>query len=185
MAVTDERLSEVLDRADELIVGAMNEDAAPGMGVGVVRDAEPVYTRGFGVADAARDRLVSPDTVFRIGSISKTMTAVGLMQLYERDLFALDDPVNDHLKGYEVGHVDPAAPPVTFRHMLTHTAGIGELRGVTDLFRPMIGLGSKPSKPVPEPAEYYAGGLRSAVYPGSGGHTPITLSTPSVSSSRT
>lgn len=166
MAVTDERMAEVLDRAEELVVGAMNEDAAPGMGVGIVRRSGAVYKRGFGLADAARGKPVGPDTVFRIGSISKTMTAIGLMQLYERGLFALDDPVNDHLKDYEVEHVDPAAPAVNFRHMLTHTAGIGELRGVTDLFAPMIGLGTKPGKPVPEPAEYYAGGLRSVAYPG-------------------
>jgi CubicO group peptidase (beta-lactamase class C family) len=55
----------------------MNEDATPGMGVGIVRGAEIVYAKGFGLADAERERPVSRRTVFRIGSISKTMTAVG------------------------------------------------------------------------------------------------------------
>jgi CubicO group peptidase (beta-lactamase class C family) len=103
MATTHERSSEVIERADELIVGAMNVDAAPGMGVGIVRGPETIYAKGFGLADAERGKPVSPRTVFRIGSISKTVTAVGLMQLWERGLFALDDPVNEHLKGYRVG----------------------------------------------------------------------------------
>src|SRR3712207_2035105 len=166
MAMTDERLAEVLERVDGLVVRAMNEDAAPGMGVGIVRGTETIYAEGFGLADTERRRPVSPRTVFRIGSISKTMTALGLMQLWERGLFGLDDPVNRYLKSYHVRQPDPTAPPVTFRHMLTHTAGIGEVRGPTDLFRPVIGLGNKPGRPVPTPAEYYPKGLRSAIRPG-------------------
>jgi hypothetical protein len=55
---------------------------------------------------------------------------------------------------------------VTFRHLLTHTAGVGELREITDLFRPVIGLGARPGKPVPTPAAQYPKGLRSAIRPG-------------------
>jgi CubicO group peptidase (beta-lactamase class C family) len=166
VAMTDERLADILERMNEQVVRAMNEDAAPGMGVGIVRGSETIYAKGFGLADAERGRPVNPQTVFRIGSISKTMTAVGLMQLWQRGLFGLDDPVNNHLKSYEVSRPDRAAPPVTFRHMLTHTAGIGEMRGLTDLFRPVIGLGAKPGKPVLTPAEYYPKGLRPAMPPG-------------------
>jgi CubicO group peptidase (beta-lactamase class C family) len=94
------------------------------------------------------------------------MTAIGLMQLWEQGLFGLDDPVNAHLKSYDVRQPDRTAPQVTFRHILTHTSGLGELRGVTDLFRPVIGLGTKPGKPTLAPAEYYPKGLRTAVSPG-------------------
>jgi len=156
----------VLERADELIVEAMNERATPGAGVAVTSGSETVYVKGFGLADVERERPVTPKTVFRIGSISKTMTATGLMQLWERGRFGLDDPVNEYLRGYRVEHSEPAAPPVTFRQMLTHTAGIGELRKPTDLFRPVIGLGAKPDGPVPTTAEYYVKNLRPAVYPG-------------------
>jgi CubicO group peptidase (beta-lactamase class C family) len=131
-----EAVERVLERADELIVEAMNERTTPGLGVGVVNGSQPVYVKGFGLADVERERPVTKQTVFRIGSITKTMTAIGLMQLWERDRFDLDDPVNEYLKGYEVKHPDPVAPPVTFRHMLTHTSGIGELRSVADLMRP-------------------------------------------------
>jgi CubicO group peptidase (beta-lactamase class C family) len=166
MAMTQERLAKVLEQANESIVRAMNEDAAPGMGVGIVRGPETIYAKGFGLADAEQEKSVSPRTVFRIGSISKTMTAIGLMQLWEQGLFGLDDPVNGYLKSYDVRQPDQTAPQVTFRHMLTHTSGLGELRGVTDLFRPVIGLGVKPGKPTLTPAEYYPKGLRTAVRPG-------------------
>jgi CubicO group peptidase (beta-lactamase class C family) len=161
-----EAVERVLERADELIVEAMNERTTPGLGVGIVNGSGTVYVKGFGLADIDRKRPVTPKTVFRIGSITKTMTAIGLMQLWERGEFRLDDPVNDYMRGCRVEHSDPAAPPVTFHHMLTHTSGIGELRKVTDLFQPIVGLGTKPDGPAPSPEEYYAGGLRPRVYPG-------------------
>ena len=48
-----------------------------------------------------------PETVFRIGSISKTFTTAGIMQLWEQGKLDLDDPVNDYLKDYKVLHDDP------------------------------------------------------------------------------
>jgi CubicO group peptidase (beta-lactamase class C family) len=164
--MTREAVERVLERADGLIVEAMNERTTPGLGVGIVSGSETVYAKGFGLADIEESRPVTPETVFRIGSITKTMTAIGLMQLWERGRFDLEDPVTEYLRSCRVEHPDPASPPVTFRHMLTHTSGIGELRRVTDLFRPMIGLGAKPDGPVPSPEDYYTGGLRPGVYPG-------------------
>jgi CubicO group peptidase (beta-lactamase class C family) len=161
-----EAVERVLEQADGLIVAAMNERTTAGLGVGIVSGSETVYAKGFGLADIEAGRPVTPKTVFRIGSITKTMTAIGLMRLWEQGKFDLEDPVNEYLKGYHVEYPDPSAPPVTFRHMLTHTSGIGELRKMTDLFRPMIGLGAKPDGPVPSPEEYYAGGLRPGNYPG-------------------
>jgi CubicO group peptidase (beta-lactamase class C family) len=165
--MTQEAVDRAIERADESVVEAMNERATPGMGVGVVSGSETVYAKGFGLADAGRGRPVTPGTVFRIGSVTKTMTAIGLMRLWEQGAFDLDDPVNHYLEGFEVKQPDPAAPAVTFRHMLTHTSGMGELRAPTDLFRPVIGLGAKPDGPVNSPTEYYAGGLRPRIHPGS------------------
>jgi CubicO group peptidase (beta-lactamase class C family) len=76
-----EAVERVLERADELIVEAMNERTTPGLGVGVVNGSQSVYAKGFGLADVEREWPVTQRTVFRIGSITKTMTAIGLMQL--------------------------------------------------------------------------------------------------------
>lgn len=183
--MTREVVERVLERADDLIVEAMNERTVPGSGVGVVSGSETVYAKGFGFADIERGRPATPKTVFRIGSISKTMTAIGLMQLWERGEFQLDDPVNEYLMRCRVEHPDPAAPPVIFRHMLTHTAGIGELRRVTDLLRPVIGLGAKPDGPTPTPPSTTPEiSVRRSIRARSG-RTPTTRSTSWGSSSRT
>lgn len=161
-------IEDVLAQADEFIIEAMNEHTLPGLAVGVVHEGKLVYAKGFGLSDAKEQTPVTPDTVFRIGSISKTFTAIGLMQLWEQGKFQLDDPVNDYLKAYQVRHTDPQAPPVTFRHLLTHTSGIGEFRTITDLarFRTIFALGAREGAPVPTLKEYYRGRLTPDVHPG-------------------
>jgi CubicO group peptidase (beta-lactamase class C family) len=72
----------------------------------------------------------------RIGSISKTFTAIAVMQLRGRGLVDLDDPVSEHLRSYRLAPAQRSFRPATIRHLLTHTGGIGEVRGLTDLFRP-------------------------------------------------
>ncbi|OGO50784.1 MAG: hypothetical protein A2148_03640 [Chloroflexi bacterium RBG_16_68_14] len=161
-------IENVLGQVDDLVIATMNEHALAGLAVGVVHRGELVYAKGFGLADAKEERPVTPDTVFRIGSISKTFTAIALMQLWEQGKFQLDDPVKDYLTAFKVLHRDPNAPPVTFRHLLTHTAGIGEFRDITDLarFRRAFALGAKEDEPIPAPREYYRGRLTTELYPG-------------------
>jgi len=177
--MSQQTIKRVLERADEMIISAMNQDVLAGMAVGVIQGEKLIYSKGFGFADVQQEKAIATDTVFRIGSISKTFTAIALMQLWEQGKFQLDDPVNEYLKAYQIQHRDPNAPPVTFRHLLTHTSGIGEVREFADLFRPILGLGAKPDKPIPTPTEYYAKGLTSEVYPGSkwayGNHAFTTL----------
>ena len=155
-----------LDWVDELAVEIFNEHTLAGLAVGVVRDGELVHFAGVGLADAVAGRTVDADTVFRIGSISKTFTGIAVLQLAEESLLALDDPVNEHLRGFRIEHDDPATPPVTIRHLLTHTAGLGELRRWSDLVRPTIGLAAKLDRPLPSLTDFYAPVLRTEVMPG-------------------
>jgi len=166
--MTQETIDRVLTQADEISIAAMNEHALPGLAVGIIQGGRLIYAKGFGLADANEGKAVTPDTVFRIGSISKTFTTIGLMQLWEQGRFGLDDPVNDYLKAYRVQHRDPQAPPVTFRHLMTHTSGIGEFRRVSDLldFRRLFALGAKEGEPVPVLKDYYGGRLTPELYPG-------------------
>lgn len=151
---------------DELAVEVFNEHTLAGLAVGVVRDGALAHFAGLGLADARAGRPVDAETVFRIGSISKTCTGIATLQLAEEGLLALDDPVNEHLRGFRIEHDDPASPPVTIRHLLTHTAGLGELRRWSDLARPTIGLASKLDRPLPSLAELYAPVLRAELEPG-------------------
>src|SRR5579862_4894014 len=114
-----------------LAIDAARRHGLGGVALAVVAKGERPSIECVGLADG-RGRPVAADTVFRIASISKTMTAIGLMQLRDAGLLVLDEPVNKYLKAFHV-EPPPGAPEVTFRHLLTHTAGIGELPRLADL----------------------------------------------------
>jgi CubicO group peptidase (beta-lactamase class C family) len=153
------------DDLARLAIESFNEHTLSGLALGIVRGGGLERFVGLGLADGDARRPVERDTVFRIGSISKTMTAIGVLQLVEEGSVGLDHPVAEHLRTIRLRPHDRAAPPVTVRHLLTHTGGIGELRSWADLARPLVGLGVKADRP-PDLADYYARGLQGGVPPG-------------------
>lgn len=85
-----------------------------------------ILAKGYGVANIETEQPVSPDTtLWRIGSISKVMTAAGVVQLADRGTIRLDRNVNDYLRRVKVP--ETYSEPVTAWHLLTHTAGFDEL----------------------------------------------------------
>jgi CubicO group peptidase (beta-lactamase class C family) len=150
-------------RVDEM----RNRWPAVGLAVGVVRHGvlESFCAQGF--ADIASKTPVTRDTVFRIASISKTFTAIAVMQLWERGLVDLDGPANKYLRAYRLIPADPSWRPATVRHLLTHTAGIPEWVHPSRMVNSgWFGESFDLRKHLPTPAEYYHGGLRLAVEPG-------------------
>ncbi|HEX8146153.1 MAG TPA: serine hydrolase domain-containing protein [Pyrinomonadaceae bacterium] len=104
----------------EALVGAeMAKQKIPGMSVAVVSGRQVRWAAGFGVQDVENNVAARPATVYRLGSISKPITAVAVMQLFERGKLDLDAPVQKYC---------PAFPekqwPVTTRQVLGHLAGI-------------------------------------------------------------
>jgi CubicO group peptidase (beta-lactamase class C family) len=148
------------DEIESLIEDACRRWRLPGIACVIVTDGEPrVIVRGF--ADLAEGREVDARTIFRVASISKTFTAVAVMQLWESGRFGLDDRVNDHLRAYRLSRDD-----VTIRHLLTHTAGIGELVRGRDIFRPAALGMIRPGRPLPSLRDIYGPTQRVAVAPG-------------------
>lgn len=96
----------------------------PGVMIALVHDQDLVWAHGFGVADLATKQPVAPDTVFRLGSISKTFTATAAMQLVEAGTLRLDDPVSKHIPEFRYRDRFPGAPPITVWNLLTHTSGL-------------------------------------------------------------
>ena len=136
----------------------------PGLAVAVVRrGAEPEYAL-FGNADVERRWPVTADTVFRIGSVGKTMTAIAVLQLVEAGRVGLDDAVNKHLRSFAITAV-AGARDVTVKDLLTHTGGLGPLRRTTDLVRPLTGLAAGIGE-APTLDTYYRDGLRGQTPPG-------------------
>ncbi|MBE2197621.1 MAG: beta-lactamase family protein [Anaerolinea sp.] len=142
-----------LDTADATIEKAVNENHLPGIGVGIVYKGELIYGKGFGYENVEKKTAVTPATVFRIASISKTFAAVALMQLWEQGKFGLHDPVNNYLQAFKIREM---GKPVTFHHLLTHTAGIGEFVSISKYFNPQAHFNVvKANKPVPPLKELF------------------------------
>lgn len=96
----------------------------PGVVVGVVAGDDLVWAQGFGHADIAAERPMTPDTRFRMASHSKLFTATAIMQLREQGLLRLDDPVSQYLPWFEVKTAAPDDAPITLEHLLTHGSGL-------------------------------------------------------------
>ena len=73
-----------------------------GLAVGVIRDGSLEWFLGHGVADTQPKEPITQDTVFRIGSITKTVTAIAVMPLWEQGLVDLDAPANDYLRAFRL-----------------------------------------------------------------------------------
>ena len=157
-------VSEMKARVKEIL----NRWPTVGLAVGVVRDGRLAFFHGHGLANIESNTPITEDTVFRIASVTKTFTAIAVMQLWEQELIDLDAPANDYLRAYKLIPARASFRPATVRHLLTHTAGIREVLHPSGLLR-MRDLGETVplGRPVPSLAEYYRGGLRINAEPGS------------------
>jgi CubicO group peptidase (beta-lactamase class C family) len=100
-------------------------DDVGGIAAGVVVDGDLVWARAFGWADRDRHVPMGTASISRIGSISKTVTATLMMRLVDQGVLSLDDPVSRYLPEIrEIADPRPGAPPVTFRLLASHTAGL-------------------------------------------------------------
>lgn len=126
--------AEVEAWADATFQRAFSERRFSGLVISVVQDDAVLFTRGYGYADFPGKSPVDPEhTRFRIGSITKTFTALAIAQLVERGaISSLDDPVNKYLRRDQLPQV--AGRDITLRELLTHTAGFGsQLSGLATL----------------------------------------------------
>jgi CubicO group peptidase (beta-lactamase class C family) len=101
----------------------------PGVSAAVARRGTILWEEAIGLADVAAGMEVTPDTQYRVGSITKTFTAVALMQLRDAGALGLDDPLGDHLQ--EAAHSGP-----TLRRLLAHSSGL-QREPVGDLWEVM------------------------------------------------
>ncbi len=96
----------------------------PSMAVAVARDGEIIWEEGFGLADRERDIPASEHTSYPLASISKPLTATGLMILVERGLVNLDSPINDYLGDVKLQARVGNAAEATVRRVASHTSGL-------------------------------------------------------------
>ena len=105
------------EEADALLNGLIKTNE-PGLAVLVAQDGKILYERCCGGADLDRHVPVTPQTIFRIGSISKQFTAAAILKLQEEGKLSVNDKLSKYISDF------PRGDEVTLRQLLTHTSGI-------------------------------------------------------------
>jgi CubicO group peptidase (beta-lactamase class C family) len=144
----------------------LNRHPAVGLAVGVIGNGRFEFFSGHGLSDIASNTPVTEDTVFRIGSVTKTFTAIAVLQLWEQGLVDLDAPANDYLRAYRLIPAKAAHRPATVRQLLTHTAGLPELVHPWRAYTPTLGQTVRFGQQLPTLADYYRGRLQLVAEPG-------------------
>jgi CubicO group peptidase (beta-lactamase class C family) len=96
----------------------------PGLAVALVCHGRIAWAAGYGVADQVKGQLVTPATRFQAASVSKPVTAWGVLRLVEQGRIGLDEPVVGHLRRWRLPPSPFQAGGITIRRLLSHTAGL-------------------------------------------------------------
>ncbi len=143
--------SERLQRIDQIMADYIARDLVPGTVTAVMRRGKLVHLNVQGMRDVGAQEPMTADTIFRIASMTKPITSVALMQLWEQGKFQLRDPVAKFLPEFTnmqvakdgdiTGALEPAARPIQVRDMLTHTAGLANnYRGNVQHYREVMAV---------------------------------------------
>ena len=126
----------------DFIESIMENNHVPGLSVAVIKDKNIVWNKSFGMANIEENISVSDSTMFMLASVSKTITATALMQLWENNLIDIDANINNYLP-FEIRHPDYPNRPITTKMLLTHTSGIKDNWNVMDYYDgdPELSLG--------------------------------------------
>jgi len=120
----DPKVAEALEVMRVWLEAERAYDRIPGISAALVHDQALLWSGGYGRAHPETDAPATEGTLYSICSISKLFTSVALMQLRDRGLFALSDPVAKHLPWFTLEQTHPAEPAVTVEGILTHSAGL-------------------------------------------------------------
>ncbi len=123
---------------DDYLTGVVRDSRIPGIVALIVDEDRVLYTGAFGRQNVAAGVPMATDSIFRIASMTKPVTSVAVMMLVQEGDIGLDDPVSGYLPAFEGEQVlenfnaaaktyttRPASGPITIRHLLTHTSGLG------------------------------------------------------------
>ena len=130
--------SERLDRIDSYLNKAIKDNQIPGAVALIRRNNKIIYNKAFGYSDVENKIMYSTDDIFRIASMTKAVTSLAVLMLWEEGKFNLDDPIEKYIPEFkdltiltDFNETDstylskPAENKISIRHLLTHTSGIG------------------------------------------------------------
>lgn len=136
-SVTTKNVELRTDKLDSLFSFAIQNNEIPAVAALIIHDEEIIYNKAFGWSNIEKDRILKTTDIFRIASMTKSFTAVGILQLLEQGKLSLDDPVSNYIAEFKDPVLltglnpdssftyEPAKNEITIQHLLTHTSGIG------------------------------------------------------------
>ena len=109
----------------ETLAQKMEKYNVPGLSIAVINNFEIEWSKQYGVIDNKSKKKVDASTLFEAGSTSKVFTALAVLNLVEKNLIKLDEPVNNYFKSWKIPDNEfTKENAVTLRHLLTHTSGM-------------------------------------------------------------
>jgi D-alanyl-D-alanine carboxypeptidase len=107
------------DKVDDYVKAEMQRQHIPGTSIAVIKDGKIIKAEGYGMANVELNVAARPETVYKIGSVSKQLIATGILLLVQEGRMSLDDKISKFLEG-----TPDTWKEITIRHLLNHTSGI-------------------------------------------------------------
>ncbi len=123
---------QITSKADEYMSAAVAVDGFSGS-VLVARNGQPVFSKGYGMANVELGVPNTPQTVYRLGSVTKQFTGMAITMLQERSKLSVNDPACKYLTD-----CPPAWQAITIKHLLTHTSGIPNYTSFPDFAKTAV-----------------------------------------------
>ena len=132
MIVSTSVFAQTPEKIDAVVLDEMRKQGLVGMAVGIVRNGDIYYAMGYGYEDLQRTKPVTTHTIFRWGSVSKTLTATAALMLAEENpAFSLNDRVTEHVHYWPA---DNNKGDIRINHLLSHRSGIAHYRKTKGCF---------------------------------------------------
>ena len=126
-----------LNKATQRLQEHINEGDIAGVVAAVSRDGKVVYFESLGLMDIASDKPMQKDTLFRTYSMTRQVTTIAALILYDQGKFEMNDPIQLYLPEFkdqtvllssdslDISEVKPRVGDITIQHLITHTSGLG------------------------------------------------------------
>lgn len=109
---------------DQWFAATAEYDKLPGLAVGIVKNQDLVWSKGYGKVDVSKNMPIDPSTIFSVCSISKLFTSVAIMKLRDEGKLSLEDDIKKHLPWFNLKQQYADSGPITIRSLLTHSSGL-------------------------------------------------------------
>ncbi|MCK5299016.1 MAG: beta-lactamase family protein, partial [Candidatus Heimdallarchaeota archaeon] len=120
-----------LEKIEGMIATLMQQMKIPGLSLTVVDKGKAIYTKGIGARSLKGNLPATPNTLYGIGSVTKSFTCIALLQLAEQGKLKIDDPVSKYIN-FKIGKEDK---PILIKHLMSHSSGIPDLGIASVLIR--------------------------------------------------